>query len=494
MNVPSDTPVVVGVAQVVNRPGDGFAEQSATALMLEACRRALDETGAAHRLGAIVDEVLVPHGTWPESDPGRAIADAVGAADARSIRSELGVAQHALISRAATGVQSGRIRAALVVGGENRWSEVAAAKRGAPSPVPARAAAADEPDEVLAPAGWPIAQVEIDRNLTTAAHQYAILESAYRHHLGISVERRLQQLGAQWERMAEVATRSETAWNRAGMTAQEIVEPSPSNRLIAAPYRKHLVTQWNVDQAAALVLTSVGVARELGVPEDRWVFPLVVAISDDLTPVCERAELHRFPGAAITARAACGSAGVSPDDLSAVDLYSCFPIAVEVQAQEMGLGLDRPLTITGGMTFSGGPFNNYSLQGAAAMVEHLRRSGPGDVGLTTAVSGFLTKSAVTLWSTAARSRFEAIDVSVAVAGVTERRQVEADLTGAAVIVGATVIPSSGSQLEVIAVVESSELVRTVVISDDQELARRALVEDPVGWPVQVDAPGRFRPA
>jgi acetyl-CoA C-acetyltransferase len=485
-------PVVVGAAQVVNRPGDGFTEQSATALMREACRRALDETGAAERLGASVGEVLVPRGTWPESDPGRAIADAVGAVDARSIRAELGVAQHALISRAATGVQSGRIRVALVAGGENRWSEVAAAKRGATSPAPPEVAASAEPDEVLAPAAWPIAQVEIDRNLTTAAHQYAILESAYRHHLGISVEQRQEQLGALWARMADVATRSEAAWKRTGMTAQEIVQPSASNRLIAAPYSKHLVTQWNVDQAAALVLTSVGVARELGVPEERWVFPLVVAISDDVAPVSERAELHRWPGAAIAAQAAFRSAGVGPDDLSAVDLYSCFPIAVEVQAREMGLGLDRPLTITGGMTFSGGPFNNYSLQGAAAMVELLRRSGPGDVGLTTAVSGFLTKAAVTLWSRAPRGRFEGLDVSAAAAAATERRRVDADLTGAATIVGATVIPSSDSELEVIAVVESSELVRTVASSDDQELAHRALVEDPVGWPVQVDAPGRFR--
>lgn len=488
---PSDQPVVVGVSQVVNRPGPGFAERSATALMVEAGRRALAETGAADRLGALVDEVLVPHGTWPEADPGRVVARAIGAVGARSIRSELGIVQHALLRRAAGGVQAGHLRAALVVGAESRWSAAVAAKRGAAPPA-APEADEGEPDEVLAPDAWPIAQVEIDRNLTTPAHQYAILDAAQRHVLGVAADRRLADLGARWARMAEVAARSEVAWDRSGPSAAAIVEATPDNRLLAAPYRKRLVTQWTVDLSVALVVTSVGVARELGIPEDRWVHPLVTAVSDDVAPVCERAELHRWPAAAVTSRAAYDAAGVAAADLAAVDLYSCFPIAVEVQAREMGLDPDGPLTLTGGMTFAGGPYNSYSLHGAAAMVEHLRGGEPGAVGLTSAVSGFLTKSGVTLWSTTARSPFAALDVTAEAAAATERRPVDPDLTGAATVVGATVVPAPDDRLEVLAVLESDALVRTVAGCADQPAARRALVEDLVGGPAWLEAPGRFR--
>ena len=104
----------------------------------------------------------------------------------------------------------------------------------------------------------------------------------------------------------------------------------------------------------------------------------------------------------------CGDAlrahtGVTQEDLAGapVDLYSCFPVAVEVQARELGIAPHRDLTLTGGMTFGGGPFNNYSLQGAAAMVRHLAGGDEPGVGLTTAVSGLLTKPAAVLWSAAA---------------------------------------------------------------------------------------------
>lgn len=487
-----DAPVIVGAVQVVNRPGDGFQIRSATDLMIDAARRALDETGAAGRLGALTGEILVPHGTWPEADPGRAIAHAVGAAGARSVRSELGVSQYRLLARAATAVAQGAMPVALVVGGENRWSEVEAAKRGEPVPPPPEAATGSEPDEVLDYTDLPLAPVEIDRNLITAAHQYAIIESAFRHHTGASIHEHQRRLGELWERMASVAVRSPHAWNRQGMTAEEIAEPSPANRLIAAPYRKWMVSQWNVDQAVALVVTTVATARELGVPEDRWVFPLAVASSDTVVPMCERAEVHRWPAVRVAAEAVFRQAGASLDDVAAVDLYSCFPVAVEVQAAEIGLALDRPLTVTGGMTFAGGPFNNSSLQAVAAMVDLVRHAEPGTVGLTTAVSGFLTKPAVALWSASPGSQaFAAIDVSEAAAAATERRAVDPDLVGAAVVVGATVVPAADGGHEVIAVVESPDQLRTVVRSDDPDVAGRVLADDPVGWSVVVDAPGHF---
>ena len=86
-------------------------------------------------------------------------------------------------------------------------------------------------------------------------------------------------------------------------------------------------------------------------------------------------------------------AGVGVDDIDLVDVYSCFPSAVQVAAAELGLPLDdpdRPLTVTGGLTFAGGPWNNYVTHSIATMAERLAAN-PGQRGLITANGGFLTK-------------------------------------------------------------------------------------------------------
>lgn len=498
-DVDPSTPVVVGIGEIVHRPGPEFAPTSATVLMIEAVLAAMAETGHAEALGALVDEVLVPHGTWDEANPGRAVAEAIGAPEARTVRSELGVLQHSLLARAASGVASGRIVAAVVVGGENRWSGVVSGKEGTVVPSPPASAVNSEPDESLVPKEMVISQIEIERNLTTAANQYAIIESAIRHRLGRTNDEHRTKLGELWAQFAEVAADAPSGWDQRSLSADEIAIVSDSNRLIAAPYPKWLVSQWNVDQAAALVVTTVATARRLGIAEEMWVFPLAMVESNFVLPMPERADIDRWPASEVCGAAVFEAAGVARDELDAADLYSCFPAAVQVQAREMGLAswLDdgRALTVTGGMTFGGGPFNNYVVQGAAAMVRVLRERGPDSTGLTSAVSGLLTKPAVTIWSTGVPRRpFAALDVSVQAEAATVRRVVDPDLLGAATIAGATVIAERDGALVTIAVVESADGLRSVAQSRDQVLAGAFLSEDPVGKGVNIISPGEFAPA
>jgi len=489
------TPVVVGAAEVVHRSGEGFVPTSATDIMLEASLEALSSSGAAVALGPLVGEVLVPHGTWVESDPGRALAVAIGAPGARSVRSELGVLQLSLLGRAASKVAAGEVEAALVVGAENRWSGVVAGKEGRAVPDPPQAAVAQEPDELIEPTEMIISTIEIERNLTTAAHQYAIVESALRHELGRSVEDHQRSLGELWASFARIAAEAPAGWDQRDLGPDDIALVSETNRLIAAPYPKWLVSQWNVDQGAALVVTSVAVARRLGIAEDRWAFPAAVALSNLVVPLPERDELHRWPARGECGAALLGHASLSTADLEGapVDLYSCFPVAVEVQARELGLPSDRDLTLTGGMTFGGGPFNNYALQGAAAMVRELRdgRESPS-LGLTTAVSGLLTKPAAVLWTTDAPSApFAVLDVTEAARAATRTRSVDPDLVGPATLAGYTVIADRSGSLTAIAVVETADGTRSVAQSDDAPLAARLQAEDLVGAAVELPTPGTF---
>ena len=486
------TPIVVGACEIAHRDGTDFEMTSATELMIEAVRGALDSTGAGDLVGPLTGEVLVPHGTWPESNPGRAIAASVGAPEARTIRSELGVLQQSLLARAAIDVSTGVVDVAIVAGGENRWSGVVAGKAGADLPEAPVSANSSEPDEVIAPLEMVISQIEIDRNLTTAAHQYAIIESALRNHLGRSTGAHQRELGELWARFAEIAAEAPAGWDGRAMNAEEIAFESESNRMIAAPYPKWLISQWNVDQAAALIFTTVGTASRLGIEESRWIFPLAMVESNAVIPLSERAEVHRWPASQLVARTALESAAISIDEVGPVDLYSCFPSAVEVQAREIGLPIDRDLTLTGGMTFGGGPFNNYALQGAAAMVRRLRESSEATFGLTSAVSGLLTKPAVTVWSNRIpRVPFAAVDVSAEAANATSRVAVEPDLVGRGVVVGATVIPGRNGELTTVALIEVDGI-RTVAQSHDLELGEGFMTSDPVGRSVLLVAPGEFR--
>ncbi len=103
------------------------------------------------------------------------------------------------------------------------------------------------------------------------------------------------------------------------------------------------------------------------------------------------------------------SAGKTPADIAHYDIYSCFPVAVLLAAEALGVDWrSTPLTLTGGLPFSGGAGNNYSMHGIAAMVETLRAD-PGSFGLVLANGGFLSKEAVGIYSTTAPKSWSPVD-------------------------------------------------------------------------------------
>ncbi len=168
--------------------------------------------------------------------------------------------------------------------------------------------------------------------------------------------------------------------------------------MIGHPYPKLMNSNNAVEQSAALLLTSVGRALDLGIPTDRWVFPWAGTDASDTWYVANRVSLHRSPAIGIAGKKALSLAGVGVDDLAHIDVYSCFPSAVQVAATELGLGLDRQLTVTGGLSFAGGPWNDYVSHSIATMAESLRAD-DGSLGLITANGGYLTKHAFGVYST-----------------------------------------------------------------------------------------------
>jgi acetyl-CoA C-acetyltransferase len=155
-----------------------------------------------------------------------------------------------------------------------------------------------------------------------------------------------------------------------------------------------------VDQSAGVIVASEAKARELGVPEDKWVYLHGCADAADLWHPLDRQNFHSSPAMRLTGKRALEMAGIGLEKIDFIDLYSCFPVAVEIGAEEMGLSLDDPrgLTVTGGLPYAGGPGNNYVMHSIAVMAQKLRGK-PGAYGLVTANGWYLTKQSTGIYST-----------------------------------------------------------------------------------------------
>jgi acetyl-CoA C-acetyltransferase len=482
--------VLVGVGTSGRRTDDPDQLVEPIELIWEAVEAAVRDTGGGRALVERVGMVAVPKGIWGYADPGRLIADRLGV-PARTVLAEVGVLQQTLLTRAVEAIASGALDAVVVCGGEAKHRALRAAIAGVAAPETSQHGHI-APDEMLVPEGDILIEAEIVRDLAVPAHQYAIIDRALANVDCLDVEQHRVRLGQLWAGFAAIARDNDDAWDHSAPTAETIVTSSAHNRMVAAPYTKLLCSQWNVDQAGALVVAAAEVAAAAGVPLDRRVFAVGAAESNLMVPLPCRTELHRSPAFAACGEVALDAAGLALDDIAHIDLYSCFPAAVQVQARELGLPLDDPrgLTVTGGMTFAGGPLNNYVIQAMATMTRRLRDD-PGSVGLVTSVSGMLTKVGLGLWSTAPAPRgFAAHDVTGQARARTSTRRLDDTFTGKGAVVGSTVIHDKGIPSRAVAIIDGRDT-RTIATSTDLETVTALLEQDWTGRPVQVVEPGRF---
>jgi acetyl-CoA C-acetyltransferase len=232
---------------------------------------------------------------------------------------------------------------------------------------------------------------------------YPLFETALRAALGRTVEEHQVHTSELWATFAAVAARNPHAWSREGWSAEDIRTTGPDNRVVTFPYPKRMCANIDVDQSAALLLCSYEAAVDLGVPEERLVFPLAGADAHDHFLFSERDSLCDSTAIAAAGRDALAAAGFGVDDVARFDLYSCFPSAVQIAMRALGLagplaGDDRPLTVTGGLGFAGGPANDYPTHAIAAMVDECRRD-PGSIGMVSALGWYATKHSIGVYST-----------------------------------------------------------------------------------------------
>ncbi|MFB8000847.1 crotonase/enoyl-CoA hydratase family protein [Nocardia sp. NPDC056000] len=395
------TPVLVGVGQIVNRtPDPGYVDPSE--LAVRALRAAATDAGAGDALLARADAVYsVSPTSWQYRDLGALIADAVGAGTVDTVQSSPfgGDGGQLVLNEAAAAIAAGDYDVVLVTGAEAGATQAAAQRAGIEVdwPVqdsavrPTRTVGIDKPAN-NAP--------ETESGLLAPINMYALLESANRHRLGRTAAEHAQAVAELWSRLSAVAAGNPNAWQPQEFTPAEIATATEANRMISAPYTKLECANLTVDMASGIIMCSAAAAEAAGIPQDKWVFLHAGASGSDEWFVSERTELAASPAIRALGAAVFDHTGIRPEDLAHIDLYACFPVAVQIAARELGLPADdpkRPLSVTGGLTFGGGPGNNYGGHAVATLVQRLRAE-PESFGLSTSLGWYLTKHAIGVYS------------------------------------------------------------------------------------------------
>jgi acetyl-CoA C-acetyltransferase len=415
------TPVVVGVGQVTTPADAGLAaadRPEPLELMTAALRAAAEDCdaaapGAPARAGSALLRradslrVVAPLG-WHAVNPALAVASSLGRGPGSGsepgqlmVSAIGGNSPQALMHDACRAISRGDLDVVLVTGAEAMYARALARR----DPAKPWLEWASQPPETPAPEVHGVdkagaSELEMNRGVILPVHAYPLFENALRAANGWTLEEHAARIGALWSQFSEVAAGNPDAWIRKARTPAQIMTPSPDNRMISFPYPKLCTANMQVDQGAGYIVCSVEAARAAGVPDERWVFPLSGADANDHWFISQRTELHRSPAIRLAGAAALALAGLGIDDIAAVDLYSCFPAAVQMAAAELGLGVDdpaRPLTLTGGLTFGGGPGNNYTSHGIARAVGALRAA-TDSAALVTGLGWYATKHSIGVYA------------------------------------------------------------------------------------------------
>jgi acetyl-CoA C-acetyltransferase len=403
------TPIIIGGGQFTQKTNDPLTALPPMGIAGEAAKAALADTGQADAIAKAIDTIAIVR-IFPDSsprrghdfgradNPPRAVARRIGANPHNAIYSVVGgQTPQALVSEMAEKITAGDVEVVLLGGAESIKTQRNAVRQG----IVLDWNEHDEgSQEDRTPGAFFASAQELQHGIGIPINTYPLLEQAMRGHLGNSIAEHMPVMGNLFAPFTKIAARNPYSYYPTERTAEELVTATDENRWIGFPYPKWLVAQDNIDQGASVIMTSVGKAKALGIDPSKWVFIHGVSEAKEGKTVLDRAHFHASHAMRVNAGKAFDMAGIGIDDISFIDIYSCFTSAVEQACDAVGLAWDDPrgLTLTGGLPYFGGPGNNYSMHGFVEMLPRLRAN-PGSYALITANGGTISKHATGIYST-----------------------------------------------------------------------------------------------
>lgn len=398
------SPVIIGVGESSRKTVAGDYP-SPVELATAAVKAALKDTGRAKAIAAAVDTLAairtfedsgVSLGTGSPDNMPDAIASASGLSPAKLIYADIGgQSTQAMVNKLAAAIHAGEIDVAIVAAGEAIGSGKRARKAGVT--LDWSQPSTREFDNRLS--DFPILdRREIRHGIISMPLAYSLIENARRARLGLEEEDYALEMARLWSAFSKKSLTRKHAQFPKAWDVDALMNDADGNYWLTDIYRRWDVAQDAVDLGGAVILTSASRARELGVADDRMVW-LTGAAEASEPPLCQRVNLSGSDALDYAIHAALDQAGLAPTDIGPLDNYSCFPCAVFAAVDGLGDPARKPgdYTLTGGLSFFGGPGNGYSIYGIAAVVDALRKDGSKPA-MVTANGGVMSKQAVGIYS------------------------------------------------------------------------------------------------
>jgi acetyl-CoA C-acetyltransferase len=472
------TPVLVGISHLEQRFQDFASAKEPVELMIDAVKAAAEDAGSNELLNAT--SVRVIKGIWGYQNPAKAVAQAIGCPNAQTALSPFGGNfVQSVLNVSALDIQSGAHDVIILTGAECGNTQAKAAK------------ASHDLGWAELP-GTPDLQIGEEKDMRHDAERairlgrpiqiYPIMETALRSELGMGVDEHMRHISELWAGFSAVAANNPNAWIRDAKTAEEIRTISTINRPVSFPYPKFLNSNSAVDQAAALILCSEEKAKALGIDREKWIYPWAGSDAQDHFHFSTRDNLHSSPAIRLAGKKCLEMSDMNVDDIDLVDVYSCFPVAVQIASRELGLDTSKPLTVTGGLTWAGGPLNNYVMHSIVRMAQLLREK-PGQKGMITANGGYITKHAFGTYSNDRPEQpFQHANLQDQVDAL-PKREVVMDNTGQGVVEGYSVMYGSKGLDKAFVATRLPDGRRAWGTSNDADVLQSMTTEEFVGRPV-----------
>ena len=381
----SHVPVFVGIGEISDHPPDPTAGLEPLALMVEALKRAEQDTGKP--LLAQIDSLdIVCQVSWRYRDPVGELSNRLGIKPTHAAYGSVGgETPLRLLHDAAQRIARGESQITAICGAEAQSTVAKAAKAGIELPWIPYAFDAPDPRRNSVYQRPVALALEVARPTTV----YPFYENAYAAHWDQTPREARRESGTLWSTYSRVASKNPNAWLKRHFQPDEIINPTPDNRMIAWPYTKLMVANPTVNQGAAILMTSLARARDAGIPEDRLVYLHGGAWAEEPFDYLNRDVYFESQAQNAVLEFARGFVDGNLSLFEAIELYSCFPCVPKMARRTLGLDVHVQPTVTGGLTFFGAPLNNYMAHAACAMVRCLRAG--IKLGLLYGQGGYVTK-------------------------------------------------------------------------------------------------------
>ncbi len=399
MTFEANRPVLIGAAQFSQRDVTLETAQNPLDMFVRIAREAAESSGAGTGFLESIDTIAIT-GTagWKAQNPPRLIAEALGAKPRTEwVAYTGGETSLALVNGVAEQITRGETALGFVAGCNNMKSFALAQKSETKLDWPQ--GGEGRPD-LIGKDGRGSNAFEASVGMVMPINIYPLFENGLRHARGQSLEEHRQAMGALMHPFTQTAAANPHAWFPTERSPEELVTPTPTNRMIFFPYPKYLNAVLVTEQAAGTLIASQEMAERLGVPREKWVYWRGGAVEvEDPWHVSERPSFDQSPALGTCHNTALANAGIALDEIDLIDFYSCFPVAVAMAGEMLGLepGDPRGFSLTGGLPYAGGPGSSYSFHSLATAIDRLQKQ-EAESALVTGNGWYLTKHSASVLS------------------------------------------------------------------------------------------------